>query len=235
MQRHVAIVEDEAAIRQNYQDALRHYGYRVSGFADRYSALQTFQRQLPELIIIDVGLGDEVEGGFDLCREVRSLSRTVPIIFLTARDSDLDVISGLRLGADDYLSKDISINHLVARVVALFRRVEALSSNSDEEELVRGDLTLRPSRMEVSWKSETVPLTVTEFWMVHSLVRHPGHVRSRQQLMDDANVLVDGQTITSHVKRIRRKFQQLDEAFDALETVYGAGYRWRQPAASDTA
>ncbi len=227
MQRHIAIVEDEAAIRQNYQDALRHYNYRVSGYADRYSALQNFQRQIPDLVIIDVGLGDEAEGGFTLCRELRALSRTVPIIFLTARDSDLDVISGLRLGADDYLTKDISINHLIARVVALFRRVEALSSNTKEEEWRRGHLTVRPSRMEVIWKEQLVPLTVTEFWLIHSLVHHPGHVRSRQQLMDDANVLVDGQTITSHIKRIRRKFQQLDKEFDELETVYGAGYRWR--------
>jgi two-component system OmpR family response regulator len=230
MQRHIAIVEDEQAIRQNYLDAFRHYGYRVSGYPDRQSAMRVFRDQLPDLVIIDVGLGDEVEGGFDLCRELRAASRTLPIIFLTARDSDLDVISGLRLGADDYLSKEITLTHLVARVVALFRRVEALSSKTPEEELVRGDLRLRPARLEISWQDQPVPLTVTEFWMVHSLVRRPGHVRTRSQLMDDANVLVDGQTITSHVKRIRRKFQSLDPEFDSLETVYGAGYRWHPRA-----
>jgi two-component system OmpR family response regulator len=231
MPRHIAIVEDEPAIRQNYLDAFRHYGWRASGYADRNSAMDIFRNQLPDLVIIDVGLGEEIEGGFDLCRELRAISRTLPIIFLTARDSDLDVISGLRLGADDYLSKEITINHLVARVVALFRRVEALSSKTPEEELERGDLRLRPARLEISWQGQPVPLTVTEFWMVHSLVRRPGHVRSRSQLMDDANVLVDGQTITSHIKRIRRKFQQLDEDFDSLETVYGAGYRWHSRAA----
>ncbi|MDT8319546.1 MAG: proteobacterial dedicated sortase system response regulator [Xanthomonadales bacterium] len=228
MQRHIVIVEDEATIRHNYEDALRRYGYQVSGYSDKPSALAAMTRRLPDLVIIDVGLGDQVEGGFELCRELRSLSRSLPIIFLTARDSDLDVISGLRLGADDYLTKDISLQHLVARVVALFRRVEALSGAAeDARPLERGPLKFSVERMEVSWKDQSVPLTVTEFWIIHSLIRHPGHVRSRQQLMDDANVLVDDQTITSHVKRIRRKFLQADPEFDRLDTVYGAGYRWK--------
>jgi two-component system OmpR family response regulator len=228
MQRHIAIVEDEATIRHNYEDALRRFGYKVTGFADKPSAMAAFARRLPDLVIIDVGLGDEFEGGFELCRELRSMSRSLPIIFLTARDSDLDVISGLRLGADDYLTKDISLQHLVARVVALFRRVEALSGVSGDEKLLeRGPLKFSVERMEVSWNDQPVLLTVTEFWIIHSLIRHPGHVRSRAQLMDDANVLVDDQTITSHVKRIRRKFLKADAEFDRLDTVYGAGYRWK--------
>lgn len=228
MQRHIAIVEDEAAIRHNYEDALKRFGYQVSGFAERESAMEAFQRRLPDLVIIDVGLGEDVEGGFELCRELRSMARGLPIIFLTARDSDFDVISGLRLGADDYLTKDISLQHLVARIVALFRRIEALAGDrSEEKRLQRGELELSVERMEVHWSGEPVPLTVTEFWLVHSLVRHPGHVRTRSQLMDDANVLVDDQTITSHVKRIRRKFHQVDPEFDHLDTVYGAGYRWK--------
>jgi two-component system OmpR family response regulator len=228
MQRHIAIVEDEATIRHNYEDALRRYGYHVTGYSGREESLAAFSRRLPELVIIDVGLGDEPEGGFELCRELRGLSKSLPIIFLTARDSDLDVISGLRLGADDYLTKDISLQHLIARVVALFRRVEALSGNGAKEELMeRGLLRFSVERMEVSWNSEPVNLTVTEFWIIHSLIRHPGHVRTRPQLMDDANVLVDDQTITSHVKRIRRKFLKVDADFDQLDTVYGAGYRWK--------
>jgi two-component system OmpR family response regulator len=227
VQRQIAIVEDEVAIRQNYTEALRRYNYGVQGYGDRSSALEAFRRRLPDLVIIDVGLGEDVEGGFELCRELRALSRSLPIIFLTARDSDFDVISGLRLGADDYLTKDISLPHLVTRVAALFRRVEALSGDpSEEQRLERGDLVLSRDRMEVHWKDRAVPLTVTEFWLIHSLARHPGHVRTRQQLMDDANVLVDEQTITSHVKRIRRKFEALDRDFDQLNTVYGAGYRW---------
>jgi two-component system OmpR family response regulator len=228
VQRHIAIVEDEAAIRHNYEDALQRYGYRVSGYSERRSSLEAFKRRLPDLVIIDVGLGEDVEGGFELCRELRAMSRSLPIIFLTARDSDLDVISGLRLGADDYLTKDISLPHLVTRVAALFRHVEALSGDrSEDQRLQRGPLSLSVERMEVDWRDQRVALTVTEFWIVHSLVKHPGHVRTRQQLMDDANVLVDDQTITSHVKRIRRKFVALDEAFDQLDTVYGAGYRWK--------
>jgi two-component system OmpR family response regulator len=230
MPRRIAIVEDEAAIRHNYQDALRIQGYQVAGYADRQSALSAFHSRLPDMIIIDVGLGDDVEGGFELCRELRSRSRTLPIMFLTARDSDLDVISGLRLGADDYLTKDISLPHLMARIVALFRRVEMLSGEQTSGTwLERGKLRLSIERMEVMWDSQPVPLTVTELWIVHSLARRLGHVRSRQQLMDDASILVDDQTITSHVKRIRRKFNSLDDSFDKLDTVYGAGYRWKTP------
>jgi two-component system OmpR family response regulator len=227
MPRRIAIVEDEIAIRRNFEDALRRQGYQVTGYGDRCSALEAFRRRLPDLVVIDIGLGDDVEGGFELCRELRSLSRVLPIMFLTARDSDPDVISGLRLGADDYLTKDISLPHLMARIVALFRRVEMLSGQqSTGSWLERGELKLSTERMEVQWKGQAVPLTVTELWVVHSLARHPGHVRSRQQLMDDANILVDDQTITSHVKRIRRKFKAVDPSFDKLDTVYGAGYRW---------
>jgi two-component system OmpR family response regulator len=227
MPRHIAIVEDEIAIRRNFEDALRRQGYQVSGYGDRKSALEAFSRRLPDLVIIDVGLGDDVEGGFELCRELRSISRVLPIMFLTARDSDLDVISGLRLGADDYLTKDISLPHLMARIIALFRRVEMLSGEQHTNSVLKlGELGLSVDRMEVQWAGKPVPLTVTELWIVHSLARRPGSVRSRQQLMDEANILVDDQTITSHVKRIRRKFKECDESFDKLDTVYGAGYRW---------
>lgn len=231
MQRRIAIVEDEIAIRQNFEDALRRQGYQVSGFGDRQSALDAFRRRLPDLVIIDVGLGDDVEGGFELCRELRAMSRVLPIMFLTARDSDPDVISGLRLGADDYLTKDISLPHLMARIVVLFRRVEMLSGEQNTGSwLERDALRLSVERMQVEWDGQAVPLTVTELWIVHSLARRPGHVRSRQQLMDDANILVDDQTITSHIKRIRRKFKACDQSFDKLDTVYGAGYRWNSAA-----
>ena len=159
------------------------------------------------------------------------MSRVLPIMFLTARDSDVDMISGLRLGADDYLTKDISLPHLMARVVALFRRIEILSGEQNTGNwLERDGLRLSSERMEVKWDEKVIPLTVTELWIVHSLARRPGHVRSRQQLMDDANILVDDQTITSHIKRIRRKFKASDESFDKLDTVYGAGYRWNGSA-----
>lgn len=228
MSRHIAIVEDERAIRDNYADALRRHGYRVTGHDDRLQAEAAFARELPDLVVVDIGLGAETEGGFDLCRWLRSRSETLPIVFLTARDSDLDAVSGLRLGADDYLTKDISLDQLMARIVALFRRMDALRRPADEEAvLTRGEMTLSPERMTVTWNGQPVPLTVTEFWIVHSLARRPGHVKSRDQLMSEANVLVDDTTVTSHIKRIRRKFQALDPGFDDIETVYGAGYRWR--------
>jgi len=231
MPRRIAIVEDELSIRRNFEDALRRQGYQASGYSDRKSALEAFSSRLPDLVIIDVGLGDDVEGGFELCRELRSMSRVLPIMFLTARDSDLDTISGFRLGADDYLTKDISLPHLMARIIALFRRVEMLSGEQNTDTWLKHDaLSLSADRMEVKWSEKTVALTVTEFWIVHSLARRPGSVRSRQQLMDDANILVDDQTITSHVKRIRKKFKELDGSFDKLDTVYGAGYRWNSSA-----
>jgi len=232
MSRRIAIVEDEPAIRENYADVLRRQGYDVLTFADRVQAVAGFHSRLPDLAIIDIGLGDEIDGGFALCRDLRALSPTLPIIFLTARDSDFDVIAGLRMGADDYLTKDVSLPHLLARIAALFRRVEILSTPpSNEDALVRGALSLDLKRMTASWQGSPVPLTLTEFWMVHALARYPGHVKDRDALMRDANLVVDDSTITSHIKRIRRKFQAVDPAFDAVDTVYGMGYRWKEPGA----
>ncbi|MEP1470544.1 MAG: proteobacterial dedicated sortase system response regulator [Halieaceae bacterium] len=228
MSHHIAIVEDEQTIAANYRDALQRRGFRVSVHGDRDSASSAFALQLPDLAIIDVGLGDDIEGGFDLCRELRSQSPELPIVFLTARDSELDIISGLRLGADDYLTKDISQAHMLARIVALFRRVKALQAPESREDVLRqGELTLNQQRMTVHWQQTPVALTVTEFWMVYTLAQHPGHIKNRQQLMDAANVVLDDNTITSHIKRIRRKFQALDSDFNAIETAYGMGYRWQ--------
>ena len=227
MGRLIAIVEDEFVIRENYADALRHQGYEVGSYANRRDALAAFRQRPPDLVIVDIGLGEEAEGGFELCRELRGQSKGLPIIFLTARDSDLDTISALRLGADDYLTKDISLPHLMARVAALLRRVDALRGPDDGANLLtRGSLTLDLDRMAIRWDDTPIPLTVTEFWIVHSLVKRPGHVRTRDQLMQEANVVVDDSTITSHVKRIRRKFEVVTERFECIETIYGMGYRW---------
>lgn len=224
----VAVVEDELAIRDNYLAGLRRQGYRVVGFSSRKEALAGFANRFPDLVIIDVNLGSEVEGGFDLCRELRARSAQLPIIFLTARESELDAVSGLRLGADDYLTKRTSIEHLLARVAALFRRVEALRRDDGTGERVeQGSLVLDRDRMTALWKGTAVPLTVTEFWVVHALAQHPGHVRSREQLMSAANVVLDDGTVTSQIKRIRAKFVAVDSAFDAIQTVYGMGYRWQ--------
>ncbi len=227
MSRRIAIVEDEPSIRANYSDALTRRGYEVASYASRPEAMAAFRTRLPDLAVIDVGLADEPDGGFTLCRDLRAISPTLPIIFLSARDSDFDIVAGLRIGADDYLTKDASLHQLTARIAALFRRGDLLAAPPlNEDVLVRGELTLDLKRLTSTWRGAAVPLTLTEFWMVHSLARHPGHVKDRDALMRDAKVVVDDSTITSHVKRIRRKFLALDPAFEQVATVYGMGYRW---------
>tara|TARA_R110002049_G_scaffold30729_9_gene105080 strand:- start:2608 stop:3300 length:693 start_codon:yes stop_codon:yes gene_type:complete len=223
----IAIVEDEAAIRENYSAAFRREGYAVDGYDARKPALAAFATRLPDLVVIDINLKDDVEGGFELCRELRARAPELPIIFLTARDSEFDAVSGLRLGADDYLTKDISLPHLMARIAALFRRLDAMKQpQSSDSTIIRGDLCIDTDRMSISWQEQAVGLTLTEFWLVHAMARYPGHVKNRQQLMDAAQAVLDDNTITSHIKRIRRKFLAIDPAFDAIETVYGMGYRW---------
>jgi two-component system OmpR family response regulator len=223
----IAIVEDEQAIRENYAASLRKQGYEVDTYSNRPEATRGFDKKLPDLVLLDIGLENEIDGGFELCRALRSSSSTLPIIFLTARDSDLDIISGLRLGADDYLTKDISIPHLCARIAAFFRRQDLASKPPAEETILkRGDLSMDMDRFSVHWQGEPVDLTLTEFWMVHTLALHPGHVKNREQLMQEAKIVVDDATITSHIKRIRKKFQVVDKKFDCVDTVYGMGYRW---------
>jgi two-component system, OmpR family, response regulator len=228
MPRRIAIVEDEPAIRANYADVLNRQGYDVAAYVTRSDALAAFRTRLPDLALIDIGLADDVDGGFALCRELRALSATVPIVFLSARDSDFDIVSGLRLGADDYVTKDVSLPHLVARVAALFRRSDLLAAPPVADDvLTRGRLTLDSRRLTAHWSGRRVELTLTEFWMVHALARFPGHVKDRDSLMRDARIVVDDSTITSHVKRIRRKFVAQDATFDRIDTVYGMGYRWK--------
>jgi two-component system OmpR family response regulator len=228
MPRHIAIVEDEPSIAANYRDALERQGFAVSVHSNRDNAWEAFQQRLPDLAIIDVGLEHEFEGGFELCRDLRARAPELPIVFLTARDAELDVISGLRLGADDYLTKDISQAQILARIHALLRRVDALRQPVLEEHVLeRGLLQINLERMSVAWNDIAVDLTVTEFWIVHALAVHPGHVKNRQQLMDAANVVLDDNTITSHIKRVRKKFAANDPEFAAIETAYGMGYRWK--------
>ena len=227
MSRRIAVVEDEAAIRENYAAALRKQGYEVQTYPNRAKAKAAFELRLPDLAIIDIGLEDEIDGGFLLCQSLRALSMTLPIIFLTARDNDFDTVSGLRMGADDYLTKDISLPHLTARIAALFRRQDAMEQPAaPENQIQRGNLQMDLSRLHVSWRGLHVLLTVTEFWMLHALVKYPGHVKNRDQLMQESKIYVDNSTITSHVKRMRKKFLALDESFDCIDTVYGMGYRW---------
>ena len=227
MPKQILLVEDEIILCENYAKTIREQGYDVVTSHSKGDALEIINKRLPDLAILDIGLGDETEAGFDLCREMRALSKILPIIFLTARDSDIDVISGLRLGADDYLSKDTSIDNLLARIVALFRRLEASQSSSDTEQIKRGKLTIDAARFRVEWGHKAIDLSMTEFWIVHSLAKRIDHVKSKDQLMQDSKQVVADNTITSHLKRIRKKFKEIDENFDQIETVNGVGYRWK--------
>ena len=227
MTKQILLVEDELILCDNYAKTIRENGYEVVTCHTKQQALEIINKHLPDLAILDIGLGDEMEAGFDLCREIRTLSQTIPIIFLTARDSDVDAVSGLRLGADDYLSKDTSIHNLLARIAALFRRLEALESTSDTDQIKRGKLTVDTARFRIKWGDDIIDLSLTEFWIVHSLAKRVDHVKSKDQLMRDSNQVVADNTITSHLKRIRKKFKEADENFDQIETVYGVGYRWK--------
>lgn len=229
----VAIVEDEQNIRENVSFALKREGYQVESYADGLVAWEAFEASLPDLVILDIIMPRM--DGLDLCRRLRSQSQTIPIVFLTSRDEEFDRVLGLELGADDYLCKPFSMRELVARVKVLFRRLsllnERVTPDGEEELLTVGDLVLDLRRYTARWRSLTVPLTVTEFMMLHALVRRPGHVKTRQQLMEQGyphDTYVSDRTIDSHIKRIRKKFASLDEAFDQIETVYGLGYRYTE-------
>src|SRR5258707_5224788 len=163
MARRIAVVEDDATIRANYADALTKHGYEVASYADHAQAIAAFRTRLPDLALLDIGLGTDVDGGFALCQELRALSAAVPIIFLTARDSDFDMVSGLRMGADDYLTKNVSLPHLLARVSALFRRADLAGAPAPSDSVIeRGPLTLDLNRFSVAWHTKPVDLTLTQ-------------------------------------------------------------------------
>ena len=225
----IAVVDDEANIRETVAFALRREGYEVLVYPDGAEAWEAFHEHLPDLVILDI-LMPRLDG-LELCRKVRGVNDSVPIIFLTSRDDELDRILGLELGADDYLCKPFSMRELVARVRVLFRRAARRAAPPNEEQIVRtGSLELDPQRFVVRWKGASIELTVTEFLMLQALVRHPGHVKTRQQLTRDGyphDNYVSERTIDSHVKRIRKKFEAVDPEFDRIDTVYGMGYRYQ--------
>jgi two-component system response regulator ChvI len=209
----VAIVDDEKNIRETVAFALKREGYRVNTYSDGLEAWNAFRQQLPDLAVLDI-LMPRIDGR-ELCRKLRAKSESLPIIFLTSKDEELDRVLGLELGADDYLCKPFSMRELVVRVKVLFRRA-ALA---------------RDPRYTARWRAEPLALTVTEFLLLQALVRHPGHVKTRQQLMEEAypnDAYVSERTIDSHIKRLRRKLEQRDSEFAAIETVHGLGYRWME-------
>jgi two-component system response regulator ChvI len=231
----IAVVEDEDHIRDTVADALEREGYGVARFRDGAEAWDAFQEGLPELAILDIMMPRM--DGLELCRRIRGLSDEVSIFFLTSRDEEFDRVLGLELGADDYLCKPFSMRELVARVKVLFRRMSLRGDPglAPADALHAGSLTLDLARYEARWLEQAVPLTVTEFRLLLALARHPGHVKTRAQLLEQAypdDTFVADRTIDSHVKRLRRKFESLDGAFAQIETVYGLGYRYRERGAA---
>lgn len=227
----IGLVDDEESLRETVGFALRREGYRVEPFPDGLSAWRSFEQGLPDLVVLDI-LMPQMDG-LELCRRLRALSERLPILFLTSKDEEFDRVLGLELGADDYLCKPFSMRELVARVKVLLRRAALRDEPADgtEERIVEvGRLRLDLRRYQAHWAGAAVPLTVTEFTLLHALARHPGHVKSRAQLIQEGyphDAYVSDRTIDSHIKRLRRKLTEADPAFDAVETVYGLGYRWR--------
>ena len=228
----VAVVEDEDTIREAIGVSLRREGHRVELHADGAAAWRAFDAVLPDLAVLDIGL--PLVDGLELCRRLRTRSESLPIIFVTSREDEFDRVLGLEIGADDYLCKPFSMRELMARVKVLLRRAALHRRQGEPEEASEthmiGALTLDGLRLTATWNGQRVPLTVTEFLLLQGLARRPGVVRTRDQLMDAAypdRVSVSDRTIDSHVKRIRRKLTAVDGGFDAIEAVYGAGYRYR--------
>jgi two-component system response regulator ChvI len=227
----IALVDDEESLRETVGFALRREGYRVEVYEDGLAAWQSLAKSLPDLVILDI-LMPQMDGR-ELCRRLRTLSERLPILFLTSRDEELDRVLGLELGADDYLCKPFSMRELAARVKVLLRRAALMrepDAPGDERIFETGPLRLDLRRYLASWSGAPVPLTVTEFTLLLALARHPGHVKSRAQLIQEAypdDAWVSDRTIDSHVKRLRKKLIAADSAFSGIEAVYGLGYRFR--------
>lgn len=229
MAKRIAIVEDDPDQRSNYVDAITKKGYDVVAYSNRSEALAGFDKELPDLAILDIILGDEVDAGFEICRDLLSRNSSLPVIFLTERITEIDKISGLRLGAWDYLPKPISLNYLAERISSLLRintaRVEA-GNNASTAKMV-GDMSIDQEALLVSWKGQPINLSGTEFRMLAKLVRVPGHAVSYDTLMNATmQSLVTNNTINTHMRNIRKKFESIDPDFDCIKSEYGYGYRW---------
>ena len=230
----IALVDDDRNILTSVQIALEAEGFNVVTYTDGAAALQGFEQRPPDLAVLDIKMPGM--DGMELLGRLRRTSQ-LPVIFLTSKDDEIDEVLGLKMGADDYIRKPFSQRLLIERIRAVLRRAELAGAPAEEVEanggkvLVRGGLSLDPARHECTWHGEPVQLTVTEFLILQSLAMRPGHVKTRDQLMDaayDDNVYVDDRTIDSHIKRLRRKFKAVDEQFSAIETLYGLGYRYQE-------
>jgi two-component system response regulator ChvI len=227
----IALVDDDRNILTSVAMALEAEGYRVQTYTDGAEALQGIVRYPVDLAILDIKMPRM--DGMELLARLRQKS-DMPVIFLTSKDEELDEMLGLRMGADDYITKPFSQRLLIERIRAVLRRRAGPVTIAEQEVLRRGDLVLDATRHLCTWKNRSVNLTVTEFLLVQALARRPGHVKSRDQLIDAAygeHVYVDDRTIDSHIKRLRKKFKDVDSDFAQIETLYGVGYRYRTPAA----
>ncbi|SNR46331.1 response regulator transcription factor [Puniceibacterium sediminis] len=229
----IALVDDDRNILTSVSMTLEAEGFEVDTYNDGQAALDAFNVSLPDVAVFDIKMPRM--DGMDLLRHVRQISK-MPVIFLTSKDDEIDEVLGLRMGADDYVTKPFSQRLLVERIRVLLRRMEAVADDvvGDTEEtkiMTRGSLVMDPLRHSVVWKGKDVALTVTEFLLLQVLAQRPGFVKSRDQLMDVAyedQVYVDDRTIDSHIKRLRKKMRSVDDDFSAIETLYGIGYRYNE-------
>ena len=230
----IALVDDDRNILTSVSIALQSEGFTVRIYSDGEAALKSLLDNPPDLAVLDIKMPRM--DGMELLRRLREKS-SIPTIFLTSKDDELDEALGLAMGADDYLTNSFSQWLLIPRIRAILRRTEARAAHDDApeapvaERIVRGRLEMDPARHRVEWDGKDVTLTVTEFLILEALAQRPGFVKSRDQLMDTAyqdDVYVDDRTIDSHVKRLRRKFRQVDSEFKAIETLYGVGYRFAE-------
>jgi two-component system OmpR family response regulator len=236
MPRRIAYVEDENATRESYARRLREEGFEVTDFASKTQALARLRGDPHDLALLDVTHAEDREAGYEICEQLRKLYPELPIVFLTHRNSEIDKISGLRLGADDYISKEASMEYLVVRIETLFRRLDTLRSKtgdqppSIERTSSENTITLDDTHLLVQWRGKRVDLPLTQYWIVKALCTQPGQVKTHRELMRACNLVVEPNTITAHVKAIRASFLRLDPQFNCIKTERGRGYRWVPPA-----
>ena len=231
MTANIVLVDDDRNILTSVSMALEAEGFRVRTFTDGAEALRALTAQPADLAVLDIKMPRM--DGMELLQRLRKGS-AVPVIFLTSKDDEVDEVLGLRMGADDYIKKPFSQRLLIERIRALLRRGEMAREGGEgagTQAVTRGELILDPARHACTWKGRPVDLTVTEFLILKSLALRPGHVKNRDQLIDAAygeHIYVDDRTIDSHIKRLRKKFRDLDPEFGHIETLYGVGYRYRE-------
>jgi two-component system response regulator ChvI len=224
----IALVDDDRNILASVSLALEAEGFKVKSYTDSTKALEELTRTPVDLAILDIKMPRM--DGMELLNKLRQQTE-LPVIFLTSKDDELDELLGLRMGADDYIRKPFSQRLLIERIRAVLRRHDKPKSDDGKDAMHQGDLVLDPGRHLCTWKGRQVDLTVTEFLLIQALAKHPGHVKSRDQLIDAAygeHIYVDDRTIDSHVKRLRKKFREVDSEFSEIETLYGVGYRYHE-------